>query len=323
MVYVYVSAALAALAVLVAGWYLASCRAKRSMVGEHVVVTGGSQGLGLALAVACVRRGANVTIIARNAAALDAALTACSAEAAPGARALAAAGDVTNELSVLQAVKLGEASFGPVDVLIACAGCATTGMFLDLDDATFVKQTDLNYLGVVRSVRAVAGGMVARGSGRLVLVSSGLALCGYAGYAAYAPTKWAVRGLCEVLRSELGPRGVAVHSVYPPNMDTPGFAVENRSKPAATKAIEEGEPTHDPAAIARSILASVDAGDYQICCGDFGISLLARAANGLAPRTTLAFDVCALPLIAIIGAVYRRVWEHTVRRSYASMKQDS
>ena len=53
--------------------------------------------------------------------------------------------------------------------------------------------------------------------------------------------------LAEVLLSELGPLGISVHSVYPPNMDTVGFEIENRTKPPATKAIEQGEPTHDPA----------------------------------------------------------------------------
>ena len=65
------------------------------------------------------------------------------------------------------------------------------------------------------------------------------------------------------------------------------------------------------------LLAHSPIGQYHVCCGDLGISILARAGNGLAPRNTLCLDVLLLPVIALIGAVYRRVWERTVRQTNA------
>ena len=276
----------------------------------HVLVTGGSEGLGKELAALMASRGARVSIVARTAKKLDAAVAEL-AERKLSVRAVA--GDVTSAESLKRAVTDAEAAHGPVTCVVCCAGGARTGLFSDVSADDFGKQMDLNYLGVVKTLKATLPGMVDRKAGTAVLVSSGLALCGYAGYSAYAPTKWAVRGLAETLRSELLPFDVAVHSVYPPNMDTPGFVEENRTKPKSTKAIEEGEPTHDPKAVAASIVASLDAGHFNVACGDFGIGLLARAANGLSVRTTLLLDVVALPVIAVIGCVYRRMWDRIVR----------
>ena len=67
-----------------------------------------------------------------------------------------------------------------------------------------------------------------------ILYSSAVAFCGMVGYSAYAPTKFALRGLADCLRNELVGSGVKVSIFYPSNMDTPGFAVENKTKPAET-----------------------------------------------------------------------------------------
>ena len=283
----------------------------------HVLITGGSEGLGKELAFAAAARGADVAIVARTEGKLRAAAEELSARLSAGVanagRVHAVTGDVTSGESMARAVSNAEAAVGgPVTCVVCCAGGARTGLFFDVDAAAFEAQVRLNYLGVVLALKAVLPGMRDRRAGTAVLVSSGLALCGYAGYSAYAPTKWAVRGLAETLRSELLPFNVAVHSVYPPNMDTPGFAVENLTKPKATVAIEAGEPTHDPKVVAQSILHSLDAGHFNVACGDFGIGLLARAANGLSVRTTLVLDCLTLPVIALIGAVYRRMWDRTV-----------
>ncbi|KAH8069647.1 3-dehydrosphinganine reductase [Aureococcus anophagefferens] len=170
---------------------------------------------------------------------------------------------------------------------------------------------DLNYLGVVKTLKATLPGMVDRKAGTAVLVSSGLALCGYAGYSAYAPTKWAVRGLAETLRSELLPFDISVHSVYPPNMDTPGFVEENRTKPKSAKAIE-GRADDDPKAwrrpswrrSTRATSTSPAATSASACSR---ARPTARRAHDAPPR------VVALPVIAVIGCVYRRMWDRIVR----------
>ena len=105
-----------------------------------------------------------------------------------------------------------------------------------------------------------------------------------------------------------------MHSVFPPNMDTPGFEIENKTKPAVAKAIEAGEPTHDPAKVAAAVLAGLERGRFNIACGDLGLGLLVRATSGLAPRATPLMDLVVLPLIACVAFVYRRVWDYIVLR---------
>lgn len=150
--------------------------------------------------------------------------------------------------------------------LICAAGSARTGYFRDIPEGDFAWAMTLNYCGVVNAIKAVEPGMREARSGRIVIVSSALALTGYVGYSACpwprppfpacpgpaltpppdCPTKWALRGLAEALRNELLPVGVRVHIAYPGNMDTPGFEVENRTKPAEAKAIEADETLYTP-----------------------------------------------------------------------------
>ncbi len=99
--------------------------------------------------------------------------------------------------------------------------------------------------------------MIARRAGHVVLVSSGMALTAYTGYSTYAPTKFAIRGLGECLRSEMLPHNIAIHQAYPPGFQSPGFEQENLSKPADTKAIEAGEPVHTAEDVAACIVDSV------------------------------------------------------------------
>ena len=94
---------------------------------------------------------------------------------------------------------------------------------------------DLNYFGTLNAVRAAVPRMIARHGGHIVLVSSGMALTAYTGYSTYAPTKFAIRGLGECLRSELLPHNISVYQAYPPGFQSPGFDQENLTKPADTK----------------------------------------------------------------------------------------
>lgn len=112
---------------------------------------------------------------------------------------------------------------GPIDILICNAGVAHPGRFLDIDAEVYRSQMEVNYLGCVWSVKEVAPGMVERGSGSIVLISSAAGVVGIAGYSAYSPTKWALRGFADCLRMEMKAHGVGVHIAYPPDMVTPGY----------------------------------------------------------------------------------------------------
>ena len=97
---------------------------------------------------------------------------------------------------------------------------------------------DLNYFGTVNMVKALLPAMLERGSGHIVNISSVAAFLGVFGYSAYGASKYAVRGFSDVLRAEVKPLGVRVSVVFPPDMDTPGLANENKTKPFETHEIE-------------------------------------------------------------------------------------
>ena len=128
----------------------------------------------------------------------------------------------------------------------------------------FEETMRVNYLGTLYAVRAVLPGMRARGRGHVVLVSSGV---GIFGYAAYSPSKFALRGLAEVLRAELAQEAVLVSIVYPPDTDTPQLAAENLIKPAETRAIAAGAKTWRAEDVARCILGGVDRNQFAITPG--------------------------------------------------------
>ncbi|MBB5916363.1 3-dehydrosphinganine reductase [Nocardia transvalensis] len=196
--------------------------------GRHVVVTGGSEGIGAAVAAAFAARGARVSIIARRPEPLR-----DTADRIGGDH---EAADVTDRGALAAAIERLEARNGECAVLACCAGLTLPGLFADLDDE-FEIQSDANYLGAVNAVRCVLPGMMKRGAGQVLLLSSTSAFMGIPGYSAYAPTKASIRQLALCLRYETEPAGVRVSVLYPADTDTPGLVRENLRKPAETKAI--------------------------------------------------------------------------------------
>ncbi|MFF5982981.1 SDR family oxidoreductase [Streptomyces olindensis] len=248
----------------------------------HAIVTGGSSGIGLATARLLAGRGAKVSLIARGKERLEA--------AAEEVGAAARVADVADRAAVTRAVTELEQEQGrPCDVLVASAGLARPGHFLELPDEVFRQMIDVDYFGTLHAVRAVVPGMVERGQGSVVAVSSAAGLIGIYGYSAYGPAKFAVRGLMESLRAELTPLGVHVGVVFPPDVDTPQLAEENRWKPAETRAIG-GTITPIPAErVAEAIMAGIDGRRFLIC-PDTGTWALARFGSVLMPLLNREFD---------------------------------
>ena len=202
--------------------------------GAHVVVTGGSSGIGLATACLVARRGASVSLMARDTRRLG---QAAERVRASGAAVRTVAVDVSDPVAVARAFAGVADEGGPCDVLITSAGQARPGRFLELDDEVFRRMIEVDYFGTLYAVRAVAPEMVHRRTGSIVAISSAAGLLGIYGYCAYGPAKFAVSGLMQSLRDELRPHGVHVGCVYPPDVDTPQLAEENQWKPAETAAI--------------------------------------------------------------------------------------
>jgi 3-dehydrosphinganine reductase len=242
------------------------------IAGSHVVVAGGSQGIGLATAHACLARGARVSIISRDRDRL------ASAQRQLGEGVATAAADVTDARALEAALDDLAMANGGCDVLVAAAGRAEPGYFLELETEVFRRQVELNYLGSLHAVRAVLPRMVALGRGHVVLVSSLSGLIGVFGYGAYTPTKYAVRGLGEALHGEFRHRGIVTSVVYPPDTDTPGFRRENLTKPEETLLLSGGIAPVSADRVARAIVRGIERDRLHVGV-EWQTRLIARLAD--------------------------------------------
>lgn len=234
--------------------------------GSHAIVTGGAGGIGRAVAGAFLAAEGNVTLLD-----LDGARTrevaAALRSTAVGRQVRAEPVDVADPAGLRAAVERSEAALGACDLLVCCAGVSEPGDVLVLPDAAFRRAMDVNYLGTVHAIRAVAPGMVARRSGAVVAVGSSAAYYGSYGYAAYAPSKWAVRGLLDVLREELTPHGVHVGGVYPPDVRTAMLVAEEAAFPPAARAIHGTSSPIETEEVAAAVLACVSEERFRVFPG--------------------------------------------------------
>ncbi len=257
---------------------------------RHVIVTGGSSGIGKATAGLYYRAGADVTLIARGQGTLDSACEELKASS-PDAenKILTCSADVAKAKSIEQAIAEAAARFGTPDILINSAGIAQPGYFEELPAQSFHDLMAVNYFGTLNAINAVLPALMARGSGRIVLVSSGAALMGVFGYTAYGASKFAVRGLAEALRGELRPKGIGVTIVYPPDTDTPQLSAENKIKPAETKLISGSAKTWSAQRVAEKIVRGVERGRFVVAPG-WEMSILAQSHSFLRPVLDYYFD---------------------------------
>ncbi|MFI5541031.1 SDR family oxidoreductase [Nocardia sp. NPDC051900] len=228
----------------------------KDWVGKHVIVTGGSEGIGAAVAEAFAGRGAQVSLIARRKLPLR--------DTAKRLGADWAAADVTSADQLASAITELEQRNGPCEVIACCAGLALPGRFLEVRPDEFEVQMSANYLGAVHAVRRVLPGMVERSRGKILLVSSTSAFLGITGYTAYGPTKASIRQLALCLRYEVEPKGVAVTVIYPADTDTPGLAMENTRKPVETKAITGSIEPMPAERVAEAAVRGLERGRHHI-----------------------------------------------------------
>ena len=225
--------------------------------GTTAIVTGGSRGIGLAIAQELAEAGARVAILARNSTrAEEAALS------LPGEGHMGLACDVADSAAAQSAVAAVEKAFGGVHVLVNNAGITRDNILLRLKDEDWDDVIDTNLKGAFNMTRAVTRGMMKRREGVILNVSSVVGLMGNAGQTNYAASKAGLHGLTKSVARELASRGVRCNAIAPGFIETDMTAELDEKQ---TKALQERIPLgrlgapQDVAAVVR-FLAGPSAG---------------------------------------------------------------
>lgn len=173
--------------------------------GRVVLVTGGNRGIGRAVAAAFAAGGDQVAVTTRSGEVEGFFSVPC---------------DVTDTGAVDKAVGMVESELGPVEVLVANAGINDDKLLLQMDEESFARVLDTNLVGTFRVVRRALPKMLRQRKGRIVLISSVVALSGAAGQANYAASKAGMIGFARSLAREIGSRSITVNVVAPGFIET-------------------------------------------------------------------------------------------------------
>lgn len=179
----------------------------------HALVTGGATGIGKATALALAEAGVEVTICGRRAEPLE-------AVAALNPRIHAMTADVTDEASVETLYREAEAARGPIEIVVANAGIASSAPAHKTSLAEWQGIIDVNLTGAFLTVRPALAGMAERKRGRLIFIASVAGLRGSAYVAPYVASKHGVVGLMRALAAELLKTGVTVNAICPGYVET-------------------------------------------------------------------------------------------------------
>lgn len=183
--------------------------------GKVAFITGGAQGIGLAVARAFVEHGAKVAIADVQSGLL------AKAASSLGADAMAITLDVTDEAATAKAGRDVTSRFGRLDIVVPNAGILLLKHTIDTDVAGFRRVLDVNLTGAFITAKVLAPHIIAgKRGGRIVLTSSLFGLRGGRENAAYSASKFGMVGLMQCLAAELAPEGILVNAVCPGQMDT-------------------------------------------------------------------------------------------------------
>ena len=188
-----------------------------TLQGKVAVVTGGSRGIGRAVATVLAREGAVITLCARDRVLLE--KVAAEIESS-GVQALAVQADVTRASEVEQMIGACVERFGQVDILVNNAGITRDNLLLRMKDEEWDAVLSVNLKGVFQCTRAVLRPMIKQRSGRIINLTSVVAVMGNPGQANYVAAKAGIIGLTKATAREVASRGITANAVAPGFIET-------------------------------------------------------------------------------------------------------
>lgn len=219
--------------------------------GKNVIVTGGSSGIGLAIAHALAGRGAHPALVARNKSKLEAARKEIHARY-PGIRCTIFPCDVGNAKQVHSTVARIRKNVGTIHGLVNNAGKSYPEYFEKIPSEVFDDLVRVDYLGSVYFTREVYEDMPPESF--IAFTSSVVGYMGVFGFSAYAGPKFAQIGFAESLWHEARAREIHVCVLCPPDTKTPGFEDEEKGKPEETRKLSESASLMTPEDVAHRFL---------------------------------------------------------------------
>lgn len=306
---------------------------QRFSVGTHVIISGGSKGIGKALAKKFAELGTHVTIIARKESDLKSAkeeIEKCRKNChVQQVRTVSldltkitfpdnSNSDINNQQKELLDKILGEHE--RCDILINCCGSAIPARFEDISQQQFHYMMDVNYFSAINLTRILLPVMKARSlanqngsrvsNNRVVFVSSMCGLMSFFGYSAYSASKFALVGLAEALHMELKPFDIGVTISFPPDTDTPGFEEENKTKPSLTAKISETGKVYSPDEVAQAIVSDVRAKKFYSTVG-LENHLVLMSMNTFMPSSSIlrsSIEALVATPLKLVGLFVLRSW---------------
>jgi short-subunit dehydrogenase len=229
-----------------------------NLAGKRVLITGGSSGIGLALAERLGAKGAAVVVTGRREAVLREAVKGLRAK---GARAEGVTADVTTQAGRLASLQGALGMLGGLDVLINNAGGVRASRLEQTTEEEISSMVEVNLLAPMLLTRAALPHLRASGDASIVNITSAAALIGMPFYAAYCAAKAGFAQFGEALRRELTGEGITVLTVYPSGTDTPMMSTSRASA-------EQGFSREPAAAVAEAVIAAMQSGAIEVMRGD-------------------------------------------------------
>ncbi|XP_042515720.1 3-dehydrosphinganine reductase TSC10A-like [Macadamia integrifolia] len=290
--------------------------------GRHIFITGGSSGIGLAIAHQAASEGARVSILARNRDKLEEARN--SIRLSTGIDVSIFSVDVRDYEAVRKAID----DAGPIDILVCNQGVFTPGELESQDLETIKFMIDVNLMGTFHLIKAALPGMKNRGDSlpsSIALMSSQAGQVGIYGYTAYSASKFGLKGLGEALQQEVIGYNIHVSLIFPPDTETPGFAEENKVRPQLTSIIAATSGAMKADEVAKRTLNGIKSGTFIVSCNLEGF-FLSLATSGLSPQRSALiafFEVVGAGFLRIIALATQWNWYGSIEKWHVQKNSKS